>query len=61
MLGNIYDAVSAINSGIYDFTVDGRCDKSAKGIQADRDMYHGKYGLVNVRRTFFLQKEGESD
>lgn len=32
---------------------DFQCDKPKKGIWANRDMYHGKYGDVNVRETFF--------
>lgn len=32
---------------------DFKCDKPAKGIMADRDMYEGKYGIADMRETFF--------
>lgn len=32
---------------------DFRCDKPAKGIMADRAMYEGKHGIVDMRETFF--------
>ena len=32
---------------------DFKCDKPAKGIMADRDMYEGKYGIADMRGTFF--------
>mgnify|MGYP002802521453 FL=1 len=32
---------------------DFRCDKPAKQIKADKDMYHGRYQVVDMRREFF--------
>ena len=32
---------------------DFQCDKPRKKIQADKDMYHGKYAVVDMRREFF--------
>ena len=37
---------------------DFRCDKPRKQIELDKKMYHGKYGVVFMRETFF-PKEGE--
>ena len=36
---------------------DFQCDKPKKKIKANRDMYHGKYDLVDVRWTFFGGKK----
>lgn len=33
---------------------DFRCDKPAKQIKANKNMYHGKYRVVDMRREFFL-------
>lgn len=32
---------------------DFRCDKPKQEIMANKDLYHGKYGVVNMRETFF--------
>lgn len=32
---------------------DFRCDKPAKHIKANKNMYHGKYGVVDMRGEFF--------
>lgn len=32
---------------------DFRCDKPKKGIKAKRELYQGRYGLVDMRATFF--------
>ena len=32
---------------------DFKCDKPAKGTMANRDMYEGKYGIADMRGTFF--------
>lgn len=32
---------------------DFRCDKPAKKIKAKKDMYHGKYQVVDMRKDFF--------
>lgn len=32
---------------------DFRCDKPKKEIWANKQMYHGKYDIVNMRETFF--------
>ena len=36
--------------------LDFKCDKPAKGIMEDRDMYEGKYGIADMRETFFGKK-----
>ena len=38
---------------------DFRCDKPRKKIQADKRMYHGRYGVVNMRDTVFPQGGNE--
>ena len=38
---------------------DFRCDKPRKDIQANKDMYHGKYAVVFMRETFFPKGECE--
>ena len=35
---------------------DFKCDKPAKGIMADRGMYEGKYGIADMRETFFRKE-----
>lgn len=32
---------------------DFKCDKPKEKIEADKDMYHGKYSVVDMRETFF--------
>lgn len=32
---------------------DFQCDKPRKQIKANRNMYHGRYGIVDMRATFF--------
>ena len=32
---------------------DFKCDKPKQKIEADKDMYHGKYSVVDMRKTFF--------
>ena len=32
---------------------DFQCDKPKKNIQADKTLYHGKFGVVNMRAVFF--------
>lgn len=38
---------------------DFRCDKPKKEIWANKQMYHGKYSVVNMRKTFFGKEEGK--
>ena len=35
---------------------DFQCDKPRKQIEADKAMYHGKYGIVSMRAVFFPKK-----
>lgn len=35
---------------------DFRCDKPAKQIKANKDMYHGRYQVVDMRMEFFIEE-----
>lgn len=36
---------------------DFQCDKPKKRIKADKDMYHGKYAMVDMRNEFFGEEQ----
>jgi len=40
---------------------DFRCDKPRNRIEADKRMYHGKYGILDVRGTFFPKEKEHED